>query len=807
MRNRLTILTAALLLASASLALAQAPQQAAPVAPAPSLGSFDFGYRGTSTDGDEARYERYRDLRNGVDSRFLFSKETGDYLFDIKAFNIGYRDQRYSAGYASKKIQFSFLWDSIPLNYSYMTLTPWNVGDNGVLTLDPAARQAVQGPTNAANDGRAVGVPCAPGAPPAACSNPTTADQAKNARSIYNNLARPFDMQARRDAAGFGLTYNATKDVGVNVAFTTTRKSGEMPWGASFAFNDANEMPLPIDNRTNDFSAGLEWTAPKGMFRVGWDGSWFNNDVKTLVWDNPIRATDFNNGLAPPNGPYDPSGYSNGNGPAQGRMALAPNNMMNVFSLTGLYKLPARTSVNGTFQYTTQEQDETLIPWTINPLINSSAVYAVFPHLASLPRDTAEAKANGLNFLLNLNSRPIRNLGFTVRYRYNERDNETPQFDATEYVRFDAVPEEIEEGFSHQYDTTRQTFDANMSYSLTGWGAVRVGYGHDAYERHGRGFSETGEDTFRISFDTISSQYFSIRAAYDISSREGDGFVETGTDYEEGPGGTQPTLRYYDEADRDRHRASVLFTVTPVDMVDFYVSFANGKDEYDVGSGAPVSRPGELFGLVESEVTSWTLGANMRPNDKVGFGASYGREELGAFQQSRNANPPPDPSWDDPNRNWTLDNDEEINNFNLYLDLLEAIQKTDIRVSYDFSDSDNAFVHGGPRVATLAATPPGQFIALPNVTNQWQRFTVDVKYYLTAKVGVGVGYWYEKLDIEDFNTIDSNGPVGLSTQAGRAVETDPTGIPRIDWLGGLITGYGNRPYKGNTAFVRILYRF
>ena len=47
---------------------------------------------------------------------------------------------------------------------------------------------------------------------------------------------------------------------------------------------------------------------------------------RRLTWDNPIRATDFNNGLLPPNGPYDPSGYSNGNGPAQGRMALAPSN-------------------------------------------------------------------------------------------------------------------------------------------------------------------------------------------------------------------------------------------------------------------------------------------------------------------------------------------------------------------------------------------------------------------------------------------------------------------------------------------------
>jgi hypothetical protein len=33
------------------------------------------------------------------------------------------------------------------------------------------------------------------------------------------------------------------------------------------------------------------------------------------------------------------------------------------------------------------------------------------------------------------------------------------------------------------------------------------------------------------------------------------------------------------------------------------------------------------------------------------------------------------------------------------------------------------------------------------------------------------------------------------------------GTPRIDLLGELSTGYGNRPYAGNTAFVRLLYRF
>ena len=74
----------------------------------------------------------------------------------------------------------------------------------------------------------------------------------------------------------------------------------------------------------------------------------------------------------------------------------------------------------------------------------------------------------------------------------------------------------------------------------------------------------------------------------------------------------------------------------------------------------------------------------------------------------------------------------------------------------------------------------------------------DVQYFLTSRAGIGVGYYFEKLGIVDFNTIDTDGPVGF---------TPATGEPRIDWLGGLVTGYGNRPYTGHTAYLRVLYRF
>jgi MtrB/PioB family decaheme-associated outer membrane protein len=807
MRSRLLAGTSLLLL-SAGVAAAQTPPTpqpppkppAQPAAPAPVVdlpGSIDFGFRGTGTDVDAARYERYRDLRDGAASLFQFKKETDTYFANADAFNVGYRDQRYRLDYERSKMKFGFLWDSIPTNFSELTVSPWDVGDDGVLSIDAAVRQQVQSRT-------AVGVPCAPGAPPAACGNPTQAAAALANRSIYNVDLPGFEIRSRRDTAAFGLSYAAKENVDVNLKFATTGRSGHQPWGASFAFNNANEVPLPMDNRTNDISAGVEWSHQKGMFRLGWDGSFFANDVDTLIWDNPIRATDFNNGLQPPNGPYDPSGYSNGNGPARGRMALWPDNSMNVFSVMGLYKLPRRSSFNGTLQFTNQSQDAELIDWTINPLIDQQSVFAVFPNLAALPRNTAEAEVQGLNALLNFNSRPINRVSFNVRYRYNDRDVQTPSFDATEYVRFDAVPEDTGSP-THQFDITRQTFDATVTYSLNRWGAVRAGYGHDQYERHGRGFSDVGDNIFRVSYDAFANQYFTVRAAYEGSRRRGDGFIESGIDYE-GVGGTQEGLRYYDEADRNRHRASITVGILPTDLVDLSLTYMTGRDEYVTDEFTPGRGQ---FGLLDADTDAFTVSLNFVPRAELALGAAYGRETYAALQQSRNAAPLPSAEWTDPTRDWTLDQDEAVNTITLYADVLKAIKNTDIRIAYEFMDSDNDFVHGGPRIQQLntntsvtgsacSAGVSDCFIPLPPVTTNWNRFAADVKYFFRPQVGIGFGYRYEKLDVTDFATIDSNGSLGF---------TDATDVVRTDYLGGLITGYNPRNYRGHSTFLRLLYLF
>jgi hypothetical protein len=271
--------------------------------------------------------------------------------------------------------------------------------------------------------------------------------------------------------------------------------------------------------------------------------------------------------------------------------------------------------------------------------------------------------------------------------------------------------------------------------------------------------------------------------------------VLSGIDYEQGPGGTPPGLRYFDEADRDRTRGAVVFTVNPVSRVGVFVQFATTRDTFLADASIPAGR--EQFGLLSQDVNAVVAGVDLTPRDTVHLGASYGHDRFSALQKSRNSNPPPDPTWTDPSRDWTLDNRETVKTFIGYLDLDGLAEgKAQAHFSYERNDSDNAFDYGGPRIAALQAA--GTFIALPNVVNEWNRVTGDVQYYFTKKVGVGLAYWFDKLDVADWNTIDSNGPVGFAAA---------TGVPRIDWLGGLMTGYGNRPYKGSRVFARLLYRF
>ena len=784
MRTRYMCSAALLLLASASVAGAQQKKTAAPAKEPAIEQTYELGFRSTTTTGDEFRYQRYQDLKSGLASKIGIGKETEASSFDFSAYNVGYNDQAYSLKYNQfGKLKFSVDYTGQPLNYANNTLTPYKYAGNNTWTLDVNARTQVQNKVAGV-----VGIG-------------TTA--ATDVATIFRGLATNFPMSAQRDNLNLGLSYRLTEFANVDFKYSMIKKSGNQPWGAAFAFNSAEELPMALDNTTNEITAGIELVKPAwGMVRAEYQGSFFKNKFSSLTWDNPLRATDYDNGKTPPNGPWDASGYSNGNGPATGRMAMSPSSEMNVVRFLGLYKMPGHTTINAQLALTDMTQDADLLPWTTNTKIANAATYVYFPGLATLPRSSAQADVKGLNAIVNFSTRPTDFFAFDMKYRFNDHKNSTPHFDYSYSVRFDAVPEYLPGTETEQLNIRQNTMEAGATFMIPQKStALKVGYIMDDFKRTGRAFADMTDYTFRASLDAYQNRYFSLRGLFENTTRVGSGFSEASIE----EGGAQGGLRFYDEADMDRNKATVILALTPNSKFDVNLTLASIDDKY--------TGEGHDFGLLSSKNTSTNVSANFYASDKVTIGATYGMDKFTSNQKSRSANPITVgalyQSFTDPNRDWYLDNAEDVKTAGVFVDLIKALPNTDVRFSYNYSNSDNAFNMNGPRIdalinnsiLTVGDTKPCTtaingvvavpcFIQQPNVTNDWTQMKVDIRHMFKSTMGVGLGYQYEKLNIVDFATTNL-----------------ADGSPRMDPLGAITTGYGNRPYTGSTVTAKLIYKF
>lgn len=749
MRTKLTILALALLLASPGRAMAQDPQ---PNQTRPFI-TLDMGYRASSIDGDSARFQRYRDLREqGAGINFTLRREAPTWAVTADARNVGYLDQQYRLAAATGRVRISFEWNQTPLFYGNTTSTAYVQASPGVFTLDSAARFSVQG-------GSAIGIPM-------------TAAQAQTP-SIYRALSRPFDLKSRRDNVAFSLVYAATQQLSVKVDLNSYARTGAQPWGGAFSFSALPEVPVTLDNRTTTVQAGAQWTNGKGMLRIGYEGSYFTNNVGTLTWDNPVRATDYNGNTRTATG-YDPSGYVTGNGAAQGRMSLAPSNHANGINGAGLLKLPSHSSLNAAFNVVAMNQDEALIPWTSNPVIASAKVYTTYPGLAALPRSSAQADVRTASANVNFSSHPNPYVGLTARYRFFNRDDRTPAFDATDYVLMDAAPLSIG-GVSRQLNITRNAANVDATFTPVAYTAFHVGVGRDLLDQT-RVYSRLADTTFRASVDTLGNPHLTLRALYEHTRRSASG-LDAGL---LAAAAVQPASRSYDDASRTSNRGTLVLDLNPLPFLGVNVSGFAGRDVYD-------DRQQE-FGLLNNDNTGFDVGVSVLPVRHVSFGADYGYERYKSLQASRAATGTSNATWTAGSRNWDLSNDEKVKSAGVHLDLIRALPKTEMRFGYDWSASDQGFAHSGPRIDALASI--GQFVPLPLVTNTWRRATIDLRYFLNEKVGIGAGYWYDKYDVNDFQTLDLS-----------------TGAPRLDYVGSLMLGYGYRPFNANTGFVRVFYVF
>jgi MtrB/PioB family decaheme-associated outer membrane protein len=725
MHIRMTWLMMLTLWGQVSLASAQSggssaePQQPAAPAAGPiavQVATIEVGGRISSESGDAARYQRYSDLRDGATvRRFTFERETTAWAFDAEAFNVGYRDQRYWANFDRfGTIRATFEWNQVPLFYSADTRTLYTSASPGVLRLDDTLQAAVQNRTATL--------------------------------ASFAGQASQFDLRQRRDTADLRLKYLPTPDLTFDLNVKSTHRTGQMPWMASFGFSNAIEVPLDLDQRTNDVSTSAEWGNARGMIRVGYDGSWFDNDVQELVWDNPLRITDQTHANA----------YSAGDAASQGRQDLWPNSTAHTVNVSTALKLAARTRVFGSVSYGTWLQDDALLPFTINTAID--------PTLLRLERMSAEAEARILSTNLRMTSRPNKYVFLNAQYRRYDFDNRTPEFHYAYYARFDGQAYEGHNP-SEPFSFTRDFVDVDAAFTPFLFGAIKLGYGREEGARTFRHFENTVENTLRASFDTTASGWAMLRVQYEHAKRTGEGLDEEVLEAV----GEQLSLRQFDISDRIRDRVTAILHVMPIQQLGVSVSLGVGRDD----------RPDAYFGLQDNDHQTYAVGFDLSPDDNISFGASYGFENYTTLQSSRNA--APGTQFHDPTRDWATDMNEDVHTWTGSLEVARLLPRTSLRVNYDYSGSDARYLYVLVPDSTLPT--PQQ---LPPVRNKLHRGTADVRLTLAKNVALGLEYRYDRYDVDDF----AWSPDTLNSVT----------IPTYTNL-----NYFYRPYDVSTAFLRVIY--
>lgn len=663
----------------------------------PQKNTFDFGVRGTSITGDRARYERYRDLGNGMFFEgFRLQRQTANHWFlDAAAEHVGRLDQRFTGSVVLPgKLSVSGTWDQVPQFLSNSTRTLFTSVSPNELVIDRAIQTQVQ-------------------------------SSAAALRGIADSNTATFDLKSRRYIGEGKLEYIANPDFTFTQSFRFMDRNGSIPYGGSFGHGNFVETFAPVNHRLTNWNGNGEYAHGPVLFRAGYVASFFHNDFESFTFSNPWRAADVTAGSS------------------RGRSSLPPSNSL--FSVNGLasVKLPGRSRASAYVSAGVLENagGTEILPQSIN---------SATTNLQALPRTTVDGKGRTTAVNLTFTSRPSRYVDVNARFRTYDYDNRTPEFTIFQRVAYDNNPSTLAATSpleTEAFGITRQNLDLDFRVIPRSTLSAGVGYSQLEEERSLRIFEKTTEKVARVTVDAVGTQWFSLRTKYEHSEKRGT--LDEHAFEEMVSIGEQPGMRQFDIAPRDRDRGTILAAITATDSLSFSASVAAGHDDYLQS----------LFGMRDNKHKVYSAGFDAAPGERVLLSAIYTFEDYKALSRSRTANP--GVQFTDETRNWATKGNDRVHTVTASAEIQKIAEKLDLRFSVDVSraEADYSYVTGAVagyllpgESTTLVSSLPAP-APLPTNLSELGRGTADVVYSLTKNVGIGVTYWYEQYRVKDF-TLD-----------------------------------------------------
>src|SRR6266513_1943930 len=157
---------------------------------------------------------------------------------------------------------------------------------------------------------------------------------------------RNYNLYTNRYRWNAGMAVNLSRHWQFTAGVRHERRDGTQPLGAVSSGVQENSviLPEPIDTVTEQYDAGLRYASSRATFDIGYYGSIFHNNLKSITWSDPPDAT------------QTPS------------MSSAPSNQFHQLNIAGGYSFTPGTRLTVAGSYGRSTQDEAFLSDASLPL-------------------------------------------------------------------------------------------------------------------------------------------------------------------------------------------------------------------------------------------------------------------------------------------------------------------------------------------------------------------------------------------------------------------------------------------------------
>jgi hypothetical protein len=550
----------------------------------------EVGVIGTTGKTGVAAFREYGDLSAGPlisNAGFLAENHETAYYVSANVGNVARDDQYYQLnvgkyGLFNTTLSFS----SIPHVFSTNSKVLWNGAGTGQLTL-PAG--------------------LTPGT--------STAAQVQAAFTA----TAPTEVKLTREKAGFALSYMPSEEYEFFLNVGNEWRNGDRGFGATFgmpAQAGVTELLEPIKYRTLDVNGGVRFKGEELQANITYVGSFFHNDIDSLVWENPGLSLLAANIARPP----------------RGRMALTPSNDYNTIKGDVAWTISPKTRFAASAAYATMRQDEALIPPTINTAVIPVTIPSVPPvastinlnnwnTVGALSRSSADAEIDTYNLFAQFEYNPMSELRLDLEMRGRGEDNKTdylslnPLTGQYGYIALDGGLAQNNPNRSGIYMPTvagsrqqiRNVPYAHDYYEVAGKAAyqlanrdrLQLALTHKENSYDSREIAKSQDERVSTQFSSRTHEWGTIRLTYEYAHLKGDDYIPYPyAPYESSslpgylpafPTGDAPftlnEIRKFDVADRTENVIKGQTNILLSEKVDFQLSGEQKIDRYGAAYG------------------------------------------------------------------------------------------------------------------------------------------------------------------------------------------------------------------------------